>query len=381
MQTYLVGGAVRDALLGRAVKDRDWVVVGATPDEMLAKGFRQVGADFPVFLHPETQEEYALARTERKKGHGYHGFEVHSAPDVTLEDDLRRRDLTINAMAQAEDGTIIDPFGGQHDLERKLLRHVSPAFSEDPLRILRVARFAARLEPLGFRVAPETNELMREMVRSGEVEHLVPERIWQETQRALHEHRPDVYFRVMQDCDALSRLIPPLANALTSNANPAPLRALMLAVQLSSHTAVRYAALLGGLDTPLAVEDLSQSLRAPNDCQAMAILVATSADDLLGPATEDPDLLLAVLDRCDAWRRPERFDDLLIAIGALGQATLRELDSHSIKQALEAARAVDPQALMAEGHTGKALGEAIRRTRHQRIATVLKQNKTGNHHD
>lgn len=381
MQTYLVGGAVRDALLGRAVKDRDWVVVGATPDDMLAKGFRQVGADFPVFLHPETHEEYALARTERKKGHGYHGFEVHSAPNVTLEDDLRRRDLTINAMAQAEDGTIVDPFHGQQDLERKLLRHVSPAFAEDPLRILRVARFAARLEPLGFSVAPETNELMQEMVKSGEVEHLVPERIWQETQRALHEHRPDVYFRVLQDCGALARLIPPLANTLTTNTNPAPLQALMSAVQQSDHTPVRYAALIGGLNTPLAVEDLSQSLRAPNDCQALATLVATTADDLLGPATEDPDLLLAVLDRCDAWRRPERFDDLLIAINALGEATRRHLDSRRIKLALEAARSVDPHTLMAEGHTGKALGEAIRRTRHQRIATVLEQNETGNQHD
>ena len=381
MQTYLVGGAVRDALLGRDVKDRDWVVVGATPDEMKANGFRQVGADFPVFLHPDTHEEYALARTERKKGHGYHGFDVHSAPDVSLEDDLRRRDLTINAMAQAADGTIVDPFDGQQDLQRRLLRHVSPAFAEDPLRILRVARFAARLEPLGFSVAPETNELMREMVQSGEVEHLVPERIWQETQRALHETRPDVYFRVLQDCGALSRLIPQLANALTISANPAPIHALMSAARKSERTPVRYAALFGGLDTPLALEDLSQSLRAPNDCQALATLVATNTDDLLGPATEDPDLLLAVLDRCDAWRRPERFDDLLIAIAALGEATHRRLDIRCIKQALEAARSVSPQALMAEGHTGKALGEAIRQTRHQRIATVLKQNKAGNHDD
>lgn len=373
MQTYLVGGAVRDALLGRTIKDRDWVVVGATPEDMKRQGFRQVGADFPVFLHPQTHEEYALARTERKKGHGYHGFEVHSTPDVTLEDDLRRRDLTINAMAQAEDGEIVDPFGGQQDLERKLLRHVSPAFAEDPLRILRVARFAARFAPLGFSVAPETNDLMREMVESGEVEHLVPERIWQETQRALHEHRPDVYFHVLQHCSALARLIPPLASALEANDNPPPLQALVTASRASNQTPVRYAALIGGLDVPSAVDALSQRLRAPNDCQALAVLVSANADALLGPAPEDADQLLDVLDRCDAWRRPERFDDLLIAIAALGEATGRRLDRERIKRALDAARAVDPQALMAEGHKGKALGDAIRRTRHARIAIALNE--------
>ncbi|WP_148864105.1 multifunctional CCA tRNA nucleotidyl transferase/2'3'-cyclic phosphodiesterase/2'nucleotidase/phosphatase [Marinobacter fonticola] len=381
MQIYLVGGAVRDALLGRAIKDRDWVVVGATPEAMKAKGFRQVGADFPVFLHPQTHEEYALARTERKHGHGYHGFEVHSTPGVTLEDDLRRRDLTINAMAQAEDGRLVDPFGGQQDLEQRLLRHVSPAFAEDPLRILRVARFAARLGPLGFSVAPETQALMQHMVTSGEVGYLVPERIWQETQRALLETEPTTYFRVLHACGALSKLIPPLATLLDVNDNPPPLKALTNASQHSNSSAVRYAALLGGLDSAFGVDALSQSLRAPNDCQALASLVATTADDLLGEAKEDAGLLMAVLDRSDAWRRPERFEDLLTATDALGEATGRQLASGQIRQALVAARAVDPQALMAQGHKGKALGDAIRRTRRARIGSVLEQSAAGENHD
>ena len=203
MQTYLVGGAVRDKLLGLGVKDRDWVVVGATPEDMLQRGFKQVGADFPVFLHPDTGEEYALARTERKQGRGYHGFSVYSAPDVSLEDDLRRRDLTINAMAETENGDLVDPFNGHADLEQKKLRHVSEAFAEDPLRILRTARFAARLQPLGFSISRETMALMRQMVTSGELGDLVPERVWQEVQRALHEQAPGVFFDVLRELGAL----------------------------------------------------------------------------------------------------------------------------------------------------------------------------------
>ena len=212
MQAYLVGGAVRDELLGLEVKDRDWVVVGATPKEMLANGFKQVGADFPVFLHPRTREEYALARTERKQGRGYHGFTVYSAPDVTLEQDLKRRDLTINAMAKAENGDLVDPFEGRRDIEDRKLRHVSEAFAEDPLRILRTARFAARFHPLGFSVCDQTMALMKRMVDSGEVDHLVPERVWQEFQRALHEQAPEAFFEVLRDCGALEVLIPELAS-------------------------------------------------------------------------------------------------------------------------------------------------------------------------
>ena len=208
MQIFKVGGAVRDYLLQRPVTDVDWVVVGASAEQMLAQGFKPVGSDFPVFLHPTTQEEYALARTERKTGHGYGGFTFHAAPDVSLEQDLSRRDLTINAMAQAADGTIIDPFNGQQDLAQRVLRHVSAAFTEDPLRVLRVARFAARYAELGFQVAPETLHLMQQLAESGELNHLTAERVWQETRRALMEPRPDVYLQVLRDCGALKVLLP-----------------------------------------------------------------------------------------------------------------------------------------------------------------------------
>src|SRR5690348_3115323 len=208
MKTYLVGGAVRDRLLGLPVKDRDHVVVGATPEAMLRAGFKPVGKDFPVFLHPQTQEEYALARTERKTGRGYHGFAFDTDPTVTLEDDLRRRDLTINAIAQDDDGTLIDPFGGAADLRAGILRHVSPAFAEDPVRILRVARFAARYAERGFRIAASTLELMRAMVRDGEVDHLVPERVWAETRKALAERAPSAFVRTLRDCGALARIMP-----------------------------------------------------------------------------------------------------------------------------------------------------------------------------
>ena len=211
MKIYLVGGAVRDALLGLPVTERDWVVVGATPDEMQAKGFRPVGQDFPVFLHPKTQEEYALARTERKSGHGYGGFTFHAAPDVSLDDDLVRRDLTINAMAQEEGGQVFDPFNGRMDLKARLLRHVSPSFAEDPLRVLRVARFAARYHWLGFRVADDTLVLMRQLADSGELDYLVPERVWKETSRALMERDPQVFFQVLHACGALKVLLPELA--------------------------------------------------------------------------------------------------------------------------------------------------------------------------
>ncbi|MGL5697276.1 MAG: multifunctional CCA addition/repair protein, partial [Plesiomonas shigelloides] len=212
MQTYLVGGAVRDQLLGLNVTERDWVVVGATPEQLLAQGYQQVGRDFPVFLHPRTHEEYALARTERKQGQGYTGFVCHAAPDVTLEQDLLRRDLTINAIAQAEDGSLTDPYGGQQDLRDRWLRHVSPAFSEDPLRVLRVARFAARFAHLGFRVAPETLALMQQISTSGELTHLTAERVWKETEKALNSAAPDVYFAVLRACGALTVLFPELDN-------------------------------------------------------------------------------------------------------------------------------------------------------------------------
>lgn len=257
MEIYLVGGAVRDGLLGLPVQERDWVVVGATPADMLARDFRPVGKDFPVFLHPRTHEEYALARTERKIAPGYHGFSVHSAPDVTLEDDLLRRDLTINAMARDAEGRLIDPYHGSRDLEARRLRHVSPAFAEDPVRILRLARFSARYAPLGFRVAPETVELMRAMVANGEVDSLVPERVWAETVRALGESRPEQFIETLRDCGALARIFPELDRLFGVPQSPAhhpeidtgqhTLLALTQAVRLNADVVTRFAVLVHDL--------------------------------------------------------------------------------------------------------------------------------------
>ncbi|MGP4843752.1 multifunctional CCA tRNA nucleotidyl transferase/2'3'-cyclic phosphodiesterase/2'nucleotidase/phosphatase [Marinobacter sp. 1Y8] len=369
MEIYLVGGAVRDALLGRSVKDRDWVVVGAKPEEMISQGFRQVGADFPVFLHPGTQEEYALARTERKQGHGYHGFDVHSAPDVTLEDDLLRRDLTINAMAQADDGRIVDPFAGQQDLEQRLLRHVSPAFAEDPLRILRTARFAARFAPLEFTVADETLALMRTMVDDGEVDYLVPERVWTEMQRAMLETAPRVFFEILHQCGALERLIPALADALA--ADDQALRALTAAAQLSHNITVRYAALIAGLGDQDAVRALSDKLKAPNDCRELAMILSAQQDILLHPETTTAETLLGLFNQSDAWRRPERFAELQVAAEALAQARGLKVDTDKIKAALCAAQSVEPRELMAEGYKGPELGKAIQKARLDRIASAI----------
>ncbi|MFW5823868.1 MAG: multifunctional CCA tRNA nucleotidyl transferase/2'3'-cyclic phosphodiesterase/2'nucleotidase/phosphatase [Marinobacter sp.] len=366
MEIYLVGGAVRDELLGIPVKDRDWVVVGATPQEMLAKGYKQVGADFPVFLHPETREEYALARTERKQGRGYHGFTVYSAPDVTLEDDLRRRDLTINAMARAQNGTLVDPFGGRKDLQDRQLRHVSPAFAEDPLRILRTARFAARFHHLGFRVADDTMALMQQMVSEGEVRDLVPERVWQEIQRALHEVTPATFFEVLRDTGALRDLIPELAD--DDHRFGAGTGALATASAQDLETECRFAGLLHPL-TPDQVETRSAALKAPNGCRDLAELVVR-----LGPLVQQPSLTadqaLQLFDRADAWRRPERFGQLLATLACLPGGISPEVRS-DLEQALEQARAVDARALMARGFKGRELGEAIGRERRQIIARVL----------
>lgn len=371
MQIYLVGGAVRDELLGLEVKDRDWVVVGATPNDMLKQGYKQVGADFPVFLHPGSREEYALARTERKQGRGYHGFEVYSAPDVTLEDDLKRRDLTINAMARDEQGHIVDPFNGQQDLENRLLRHVSEAFAEDPLRILRTARFAARFQPQGFRVCDQTMALMRTMVAEGEVDHLVAERVWQEIQRALQEHEPGVFFKVLRDTGALAMLIPELVPDQTFAAAMAALRCVH---QQDGSTEERFAALM----SPLPEQESGpriQALKAPNDCKKLAQLVAAVLPALTGSGAQNrpalsADELYAVLEIADLWRRPERFSLLLNVLSC----TLAPTDQPMIptlRRAASSASGVKPKALMAQGFTGRALGEAIRRERLQRIQQAI----------
>lgn len=366
METFLVGGAVRDELLGLGVKDRDWVVVGATPEEMRRKGFKQVGADFPVFLHPESREEYALARTERKQGHGYHGFTIYSAPDVTLEQDLKRRDLTINAMARSPDGEIIDPFDGQRDLENRQLRHVSEAFAEDPLRILRTARFAARLAPMGFQVAPDTMALMHQMVEDGEVNHLVPERVWQEIQRALHEQAPVAFFQVLRDCAALAVLIPELSD---DTRFCRAMAALECVDNNRSETDARFAALMSPLESTQA-KHRAAALKAPNDCRDMAWQATELMSGLQALDPSSSEAILQILDAADAWRRPDRFDRLLDVLRCtLEKSMYSTLDL--IRKSYLLAAEVKAKELLAKGFKGKALGEAIREERLRHIDSLI----------
>jgi tRNA nucleotidyltransferase (CCA-adding enzyme) len=339
MQTFVVGGAVRDELLGLAVNDRDFVVVGATPEQMLAQGFRPVGKDFPVFLHPQTHEEYALARTERKTAPGYRGFAFHAAPDVTIEQDLGRRDLTINAIARAADGTLIDPFAGQRDIAQRVFRHVSEAFSEDPVRILRLARFAARFADFG--VAPETLDLMRAMVRNGEVDALVPERVWQELARGLMEATPSRMLAVLRDCGALARLMPEL-DALWGVPQPAlhhpevdtGAHMMLVIDSAAAHNLelpVRFAALMHDLGkgaTPAAswpshhgheglgvalIETLCKRLKVPNDCRELALMTAREHGNVSRALALRPNTLVKLFERCDAFRKPQRFAQMLAA--------------------------------------------------------------------
>lgn len=316
MKTYIVGGAVRDDLLGLPVQDRDHVVVGATPDDMVAHGFTPVGKDFPVFLHPRTHEEYALARTERKTAPGYQGFVFHADRSITLEQDLARRDLTINAMARAEDGSLIDPFGGQQDLQARIFRHVSDAFEEDPVRILRVARFAARFTE--FSIAPETMSLMRRMVHAGEVDALVPERVWQEMARGLMEAQPSRMFAVLRECAALARIVPELA-ALWEQSNvhgrPAgdlAMAAVDIAAGRQQALPVRVAVLMH--DMGKSVDSACRRLRVPNECRDLAIMTAREKDVLANAMNLPPEAIADLLQRCDAYRKPQRFIELLQAM-------------------------------------------------------------------
>ena len=400
METFLVGGAVRDKLLGIPHKERDWVVVGATPEEMLARGFRQVGKDFPVFLHPESHEEYALARTERKTAPGYHGFAVHAAPDVTLEQDLLRRDLTINAIAETPDGELIDPFGGQRDLRQRILRHVSPAFAEDPVRILRVARFAARFAHLDFHIAEETMRLMRKMVQAGEVDALVPERVWAETQRALCTDGPARYFEVLRECGALRVLFPEIDRLFGVPQPPEhhpeidtgihTMLVLGQAARLSADPVVRFAALVHDLGKGLTpreewpshkgheargvplVKALCRRLRVPNDYRDLALLVTEYHLHYHRAAELRPETLLKLLERTDALRRPDRFDQFLLACEADSRGRPGFEDAHFAQPAIlrrvrEAAAAVDSGELRKQGYEGKALGEALRKRRQAAI--------------
>lgn len=366
MKIYCVGGAVRDELLGLPVKDRDYVVVGATPEEMVKQGFKPVGRDFPVFLHPRSHEEYALARTERKTARGYHGFEFRAAPDVTLEQDLARRDLTINAIARDAEGRLIDPHRGAEDLRAGVLRHVSDAFAEDPVRVLRVARFAARY---GFRIAPETMKLMREMARNGEVDALVPERVWQEIARGLMEARPSGLFSVLRECGALGRVMPEV-DALWDDADAAraALAALDSAAAAGATLPARFAALARALD-PLAAESLASRLKIPADCRDLALLAARHANTVLDAAELDAQLMLDLFNTVDAWRRPERFAELMIASLAgepdTGAARAR------LEHALAAATAVNAGAIAKSAKEPAAIRGGVEAARLEAIRKAL----------
>lgn len=403
MQTYLVGGAVRDRLLGLPVVERDWVVVGATPAELESLGYRRVGADFPVFLHPVTGEQHALARTERKTAPGYRGFEVCFSPEVTLEEDLRRRDLTVNAMAEDAVGRVIDPYGGQADLAARRLRHVSEAFREDPVRILRVARFAARFAPLGFTVAPETIALMREMVGVGEAAALVAERVWQETESALGAPRPDVFISMLRECGALAVIFPEV-DALFGVPQPEKwhpeidtgihlLMALRQAALLSPKAEVRFAVLghdLGKGTTPprhwprhtgheergvALVRELCQRLGAPNRFRDLAGAVARYHGLCHRALDLRPGTVVRLLEGVDAFRRGERFEDFLMACeadarGRLGLELAPYPQAAWLRDAWHAAMAVDAAALAARGLAGAALGTALREERARAIAAA-----------
>jgi len=329
MKVYLVGGAVRDKLLGLPIKEKDWVVVGATPREMLRQGFKKVGRDFPVFLHPKTHEEYALARTERKTGKGYTKFTCHADPSVTLEDDLKRRDLTINAMAKEPRGKLIDPYHGRRDLKKKILRHVSQAFVEDPVRILRVARFASRFGD--FKVHPQTNKLMKEMLASGEVDALVPERVWQELERALKEQYPERFFVVLKNCQVLPKLFPEIASNVTNIK-----KALKEAVVLDKSSVVRFAAMMFNLDKK-EITSFCKRYRIPNAYRELSLLVVRLKDDL-SLLSKDAKGLVALLEYADAYRKLERLKNALLAC----QANNKKLERISAKllNAYEATKSV-----------------------------------------
>ncbi len=356
MKTFLVGGAVRDHLLGLAVSERDWVVVGATPKDMDEQGFRQVGREFPVFLHPDTSEEYALARTERKRGHGHRGFEVHSSPDVTLEEDLRRRDLTVNAIAQSADGALIDPYGGQSDLADRLLRHVSDAFTEDPLRVLRVARFAARFNSLGFRIADETLALMTAISQSGELLTLSAERIWSETERALSTESPWIFFDALTQCQAAEALFPellPIAPAIER---------LQKVSANSEDCTLRFAALLSGLPKP-SLDSLCERLNAPKRYRELASLWCNHQQTLLAASNVPANERLALLEHCDALRRPERFTKLLELLAVWAP----DADTAFWDRNRECMANVDAAAIAAQGYAGH---EIAARLKEQRIAEL-----------
>lgn len=369
MDIYLVGGAVRDQLLGVPVYDHDWVVVGATAESMVEQGYQPVGKDFPVFLHPKTKEEYALARTERKNGHGYKGFDFYASPDVTLEEDLRRRDLTINAMAMDEQGQLIDPFGGQQDLQQKQLRHVSAAFVEDPLRVLRVARFNARFAHLGFTLAPETLSLMQRLADSGELAHLTAERVWQELYRALGETSPQVFFQVLQQAGALAVLIPEFAAPYAEHRNPDhhpnANKALALAAKAKLSNELRLALFCFTLNiNSEQLEPLLKRIKAPKECQRCCRLIANTLTQFIHWQSLSAADKLALYQQLDPVRRPEQLQWLLDAYQIHRQLTEQNADHCADLQAMLARiDSIQPADLITEGFKGKSLGEELNRRR------------------
>ncbi|MBN3068738.1 multifunctional CCA addition/repair protein [Pectobacterium brasiliense] len=401
MKIYLVGGAVRDSLLGLPVTEKDWVVVGATPENLLEQGYQQVGKDFPVFLHPVSRDEYALARTERKSGKGYTGFVCHAAPDVTLEQDLLRRDLTINAIARTERGDLIDPYHGRRDLENRVLRHVSDAFSEDPLRVLRVARFAARFAHLGFQIAEETMALMQTMAHEGELAYLTPERVWKETEKALGTSSPDVYFQVLRDCGALAVLFPEIDNLYGV---PAPAKwhpeidtgihtmmTVAMAARLSPEIDVRFATLCHDLGKGLTppelwprhhghgpagvklVEALCQRLRVPNPIRDLAKLVAEYHDLVHTVQVLQPKTLLKLFDAIDVWRKPQRLEQLALTseADARGRAGFEENpypQGDYLREAFRVASQVSSADVVADGFKGIDVRNELARRRIHALA-------------
>ena len=403
LEVYLVGGAVREAVLGRPLTERDWVVVGATAEHMSRRGFTLVGRDFPVFLHPRTHEEYALARTERKAGHGYQGFTVYAGPDVTLEQDLIRRDLTINAMARSLEGDIIDPHGGLKDLEARCLRHVSPAFAEDPVRILRVARFAARYRPWDFIVAPETMDLMRTMVNNGEVDHLVPERVWRETHKALEEDHASRYFQVLRQCGALRRWFPEIDRLFDAaqprrrpsriDTDPPVMAALDMAARLSPDPLVRFATLVHDLGkgrlskenpsdhpghedagVPL-VDALCTRLKTPTAYRDLGKIASRYHRHVHKVDALTPDTLVDVFSAMDLWRRPQRLTPFLkvceaVARGCQGLEDRPYPQAQRFREAFETAARVRARDLVEQGYKGVELGHALRMARTEAVRRI-----------
>lgn len=405
MECYLVGGAVRDRLLGLPVEENDWVIVGSSADELIAAGYTQIGSEFPVFLHPESREEYALARTERKTGAGHRGFEVNADEHVTLEQDLQRRDLTINAIAQRSNGSLADPCNGLPDLKQRVLRHISEAFREDPLRVLRVARFQAKLHHLGFTIAPETHRLLSEMSTSGELASLTPERVWMETEKALGTDSPDQYIKTLYQCDALKVVMPELHDCYhrkdslwgdDANTRERIGLAINFASMRKLGAEIKYAILmhaLGPISQPRNLEfsrpatttndenailALGARLKAPNRFNELANIVGHYARFALQATQAKPDGILALLDRTDAWRRPKRFEDFLLSCEALtaGNSTLmsERIGSLSfLRSVLDACKAINAEEFVAAGVEGKAVGESVYNARKTLVASMKKQ--------